>query len=76
MRGVILETPFLSICQVATSFFAGRLIDMFENYNRIRAITCPVYIVHGTSDSVVPFEQYVVVHLDLYIIFYNNFLFN
>lgn len=40
--GVILETPFTSIVRTRTYFFAGRLIDMFENYLRIGAVSCPV----------------------------------
>lgn len=56
---MILETPFLSICQVVTELFIGKLVDMFENYNRIGAVEVPVFVVHGKMDTVVPFSQYV-----------------
>lgn len=32
-------------------------IDIFRNYEKIMAIKCPVLVVHGTSDIVVPFEH-------------------
>ena len=55
--GLILEAPFLSAPRVVTKV---RLlpIDPFPNAARLRkGVRCPVLILHGTNDRVVPFAQ-------------------
>ena len=32
-------------------------IDPFPSWSRIGQINCPLYVVHGTSDEVVPYSQ-------------------
>ena len=54
--GLILEAPFLSAPRVVTRI---RLlpIDPFPNLKRIGNVKCPVLILHGTKDNVIPFSQ-------------------
>jgi predicted alpha/beta hydrolase family esterase len=55
VRGVVLQSPFLSTYRVAFHFRYSMLGDKFCNVDRMHDITCPVFIVHGTNDEVVPF---------------------
>lgn len=58
VKGLILETPFTSIARIVAGGNIFSLAwDMFPNIDRIEKIDCPVFIIHGTSDSVVPFEH-------------------
>ena len=54
--GLVLEAPYLSAPRAVTRI---RLmaIDPFPNVSRIRSINCPLLIIHGTDDRVVPFSQ-------------------
>lgn len=59
--GLVLEAPFVSAPRTVTGV---RLlpIDPFPNLDRIRALGaggfgCPVLVIHGTDDRVVPFAQ-------------------
>lgn len=56
-RGLILESPFMSIVRIVSNSSLGRLIDIFDSYKRISDVTCPVFIIHGGQDRVVPFEH-------------------
>lgn len=51
---LVLEAPFLSAPRVVTR---TRLlfVDPFPNLKNIKKVTCPVLIMHGTDDRVVPF---------------------
>ena len=51
--GLVLEAPFLSAPRVVTRI---RIlpIDPFPNLKMIKDVKCPVLIVHGTDDSVIP----------------------
>jgi len=58
---VILESPFTSAADVGASVYwyvPVRLLmkDQFHSDERIRLVTVPVLILHGTDDRVVPFE--------------------
>eukprot|EP00640_Fibrocapsa_japonica_P002727 CAMPEP_0113944730 /NCGR_PEP_ID=MMETSP1339-20121228/36221_1 /TAXON_ID=94617 /ORGANISM="Fibrocapsa japonica" /LENGTH=247 /DNA_ID=CAMNT_0000950031 /DNA_START=73 /DNA_END=813 /DNA_ORIENTATION=+ /assembly_acc=CAM_ASM_000762 len=55
LAGVILQSPLLSAYRVAFNFRFTLPGDMFANIDRINNIECPVFIVHGTRDEVVPF---------------------
>jgi abhydrolase domain-containing protein 17 len=55
VRGVVLQSPFLSTYRVAFHFRYSMIGDKFCNVDRMNDITCPVFIVHGTNDEVVPF---------------------
>ena len=51
--GLVLEAPFLSAPRVVTRI---RLlpIDPFPNIKVIKDVKCPVLVIHGTDDSVIP----------------------
>jgi hypothetical protein len=53
--GVILHSPFLSICRVAVDAGFSFPGDLFRNIEQAPQIRCPVLVVHGTADAVVPF---------------------
>jgi pimeloyl-ACP methyl ester carboxylesterase len=61
-RGLLLSTPFTSLAAVAQGRYPmipiDRLITDPMPASRWAAhVTCPVFIVHGTHDSIVPFDQ-------------------
>ncbi|EEC47093.1 predicted protein [Phaeodactylum tricornutum CCAP 1055/1] len=53
--GVILQSPLLSAYRVAFNFRFTMVGDKFPNIDFASKIACPVFIVHGTQDEVVPF---------------------
>ena len=55
LGGLALQCPILSIFRVAFNFRFTMPGDMFCNVDRIPHITCPVFIIHGTNDEIVPF---------------------
>lgn len=55
IAGVILQSPLLSAYRVAFNFRFTMAGDKFPNIDYAPAIRCPVFIVHGTQDEVVPF---------------------
>lgn len=55
VAGVILQSPLLSAFRVAFNFRFTVPMDKFPNVDRASSIKCPVFIVHGTQDEVVPF---------------------
>lgn len=52
-RALILEAPYLSAPRIVTKV---RLlpIDPFPNLKRIKDVKCPITIIHGTEDSIIP----------------------
>ena len=56
VAGLILESAFTSAFRV---FWIGYAIpgDRFRNIDKIAKVTCPVLVVHGRNDSVVPFAH-------------------
>lgn len=54
--GLILEAPFLSAPRVVTRV---RIlpVDPFPNLKRIGDVKCPVLIMHGTKDNVIPYNH-------------------
>jgi fermentation-respiration switch protein FrsA (DUF1100 family) len=57
---VLLESPFTSTVDVATSVFwyvpiRWLMLDQFRSDERIAKVTAPVMIVHGDGDRTVPF---------------------
>ena len=54
VAGLILQSPFTSTYRVMTHF-AILPFDKFPNYKIIRNVRCPVLIIHGTVDTVIPF---------------------
>ncbi|KAG5176907.1 Alpha/Beta hydrolase protein [Tribonema minus] len=55
LGGVILQSPLCSAFRVAFNFRFTLPGDMFPNVDRISNIECPIYIIHGTRDEIVPF---------------------
>ena len=56
VAGLWLEAPYLSAPRIVTRI---RLlaVDSFPNWSRIGKVGCPVLVMHGTEDGVVPFSQ-------------------
>jgi abhydrolase domain-containing protein 17 len=52
VAGLVLESPFLSAFRVITRVPVG--FDKFPNYKEIGRVRCPVLIMHGTRDEVIP----------------------
>ncbi|WP_411895870.1 alpha/beta hydrolase [Winogradskyella sp. A2] len=61
-KQLILETPYYSILDVAKHRFPifpvkSLLRYHFPNYKYLLKVNCPISIIHGTSDNVVPYES-------------------
>lgn len=54
--GLILQSPFLSAFRVVTGV---KLLpfDRFDNLSRLPDLFCPLLILHGTADQVIPFTH-------------------
>lgn len=55
VRAVVLQSPLLSVFRVA---FSSRFTwpgDMFANVDKIGKVRCPVFIIHGNKDEIIPF---------------------
>ncbi|MCK6474981.1 MAG: alpha/beta hydrolase [Planctomycetes bacterium] len=60
--GLVLEAPFSSMLDAAANlywFLPVRLMlwDTYPSLERIGSVTCPLLVLHGTDDRVVPFAQ-------------------
>ncbi len=55
VAGMILHSPFLSIYRIVLDVKSGYVGDMFQSYKRAKHIKCPVLMIHGEADQVVPF---------------------
>lgn len=51
--GLILESPFVSIFRVVTRWPIIPF-DKFNNLSRMRHVTCPVLVIHGQADTMIP----------------------
>ena len=56
VAGLILESTFTSAFRVVVSF-PILPFDKFPNRNKLKNIDCPILIMHGTADEVIPFEH-------------------
>ena len=59
---LLLETPYYSLAEMAKRYYPiyparYALRFNFESFRYLRAVKCPVYMFHGTDDSVVPYQQ-------------------
>lgn len=54
--GLILESTFLSVYRLylPMEWLPG---DKFANFRKAPELECPTFVMHGTADEVVPFEQ-------------------
>jgi fermentation-respiration switch protein FrsA (DUF1100 family) len=60
--GLILRSTFSSLVDVAAHHYwwlpvRALLIDRFPSTDRIAAVTCPILVIHGTADTIVPFSN-------------------
>jgi fermentation-respiration switch protein FrsA (DUF1100 family) len=60
-RLLILISPYTSLVDMGRSLVGGLapvlVPDRFDNLSKIAALKCPIVIIHGTRDEVVPFEM-------------------
>jgi pimeloyl-ACP methyl ester carboxylesterase len=61
-RGLVLQSPFTSVVRIKVPMKSLAFFDMFENIDRIEKVKCPVFIIHGRQDEVVPFDHAEVVY--------------
>lgn len=52
--GLILESVFVSAFRVLTTVPLFP-VDKFNNLKKIRTLSCPILVIHGRQDSIVPF---------------------
>lgn len=65
IRGLVLQSPMESGGRAVLGNFTswiGYSLDIFKNYEKIDKISCPVLIMHGTLDEIVPWEHGVALH--------------
>lgn len=60
--GLILRATFTSLTDAAKNLYPWLpvrtfLVDRYPSLDRIGAVTCPLLVMHGERDEVVPFEQ-------------------
>jgi fermentation-respiration switch protein FrsA (DUF1100 family) len=59
--GLILESPFTSVRDMARAVLPGPLASLvpaqFDTLDRIGRVRCPTLFLHGDRDEVVPYEQ-------------------
>ena len=53
--GVILHSPIMSALRVVFNLRFTLPFDKFPNIDRMASIDCPVFIIHGKRDEIVPF---------------------
>ena len=51
----MLQSPILSVFRIAFDFRYTLPGDLFPNVDRVGGARCPVLVIHGTHDEVVPF---------------------
>eukprot|EP00928_Gymnodinium_smaydae_P011763 TRINITY_DN14309_c0_g1_i1.p1 TRINITY_DN14309_c0_g1~~TRINITY_DN14309_c0_g1_i1.p1 ORF type:complete len:288 (+),score=28.93 TRINITY_DN14309_c0_g1_i1:84-866(+) len=54
VRGMVLQSPMVSIYRIPFRFRFTLPGDTFCNIDRIGDVCCPVFIIHGTRDEIVP----------------------
>jgi fermentation-respiration switch protein FrsA (DUF1100 family) len=60
--GLILKSTFSSLVDVAAYHFwwlpvRALMIDRFPSAERIATVTCPILVIHGTADTIVPLSS-------------------
>lgn len=56
LAGLIMESSFTSAFRVVVPF-PLLPFDKFPNLNKIKKVKCPVLIMHGKADEVIPFQH-------------------
>lgn len=54
VRGVILQSPMVSIYRIPFRLRFTLPGDIFTNIDKIGDVCCPVFVIHGTRDEIVP----------------------
>lgn len=56
VAGLVLQSAFMSVYRVVTRW---RVLpfDQFENLRKLPRVACPVLVMHGTADEVIPFRH-------------------
>lgn len=54
VRGLILQSPMVSIYRIPFRLRFTLPGDVFANIDKIAHVCCPVFIIHGTRDEIVP----------------------
>ncbi len=57
LAGLVLQSPMCSVYRVLFNFRFTLPGDAFPNIDRMPRIKCPVFIIHGTRDDIVPFRN-------------------
>lgn len=58
LAGLVLQSPIASAVRVVfPNAFVTWPIDIFVNCNKIGNVTCPITLIHGTDDEVVPLSN-------------------
>ena len=55
VAGVILHSPIMSALRVVFNLRFTLPFDKFPNIDRMANIDCPIFIIHGRRDEIVPF---------------------
>lgn len=65
IRGMVLQSPMESCGRVvfgSAASWLGYRMDLFRNYEKMEQIQCPVLVMHGTEDDIVPVENGYAIH--------------
>lgn len=54
VRGIVLQSPMVSIYRIPFHLRFTLPGDVFANIDKIGNVCCPVFIIHGTRDEIVP----------------------
>eukprot|EP00931_Biecheleriopsis_adriatica_P037486 TRINITY_DN21496_c0_g1_i1.p1 TRINITY_DN21496_c0_g1~~TRINITY_DN21496_c0_g1_i1.p1 ORF type:complete len:261 (+),score=40.84 TRINITY_DN21496_c0_g1_i1:25-807(+) len=54
VRGMILQSPMVSIYRILFRLRFTLPGDVFANIDKIHNVSCPTFIIHGTRDEIVP----------------------
>lgn len=60
IRGMVLQSPMESCGRVAfgsVTSYLGYSLDLFKNYEKIGKVSCPVLVIHGKDDCIVPWAH-------------------
>ena len=63
VAGLILHTPIASALRVIFNLrWTIPYLDKFPNIDRVSRIDCPIFIIHGRRDEIVPFRHAELLH--------------
>jgi len=54
VRGVVLQSPMVSIYRIPFQLRFTLPGDVFSNIDKIGKVCCPTFVIHGTRDEIVP----------------------